>query len=142
MKPNSDTLNTGWLGAGQWNTWAYNPRVGAEAQLVPDPAHVVQMQIQMHAVGVPIGFLGVWTPMHGVTLFQVPYCSTFMAFASKVMQLVADAYLLPQSRMRSLPSGNIMSENSETQQAWSSMMQSLGCVCQRVERLAANGTGR
>ena len=56
--------------------------VGRRRPNAPDPAQIVQMQMQMHAAGVRIGFLAIWTPLHSLTMFQVPYSADFMNRAS------------------------------------------------------------
>jgi hypothetical protein len=111
--------------------------VGKDAPDVPDAAYIVQMQFQMHAVGVDRGFLGIWTPLHGLTIFHVPYNRTFMQFASQVMKLVAEKYLLPESP--DLPTCTIHEESQLIQRAWGSMMHALQDTRQSVTRLIKNG---
>jgi hypothetical protein len=125
--------------AGEWQAWGYNPNVGRRPPSVPDPSHIVQMQFEMHALKVPTGFLGIWTPLHGLTVYQVPYRRSFMQLASKVMKMVAEKYLLPEARLSNLPTGRIGDESAAVQESWAQMMHELEAACRAATCLFANG---
>lgn len=118
--------------------WGYNPDVGRRRPNAPDPAHTVQMQMQMHAAGVRTGFLGIWTPLHSLTMFQVPYSADIMNRASKVMQLVAQKYLLTHSP---LPTCRIKDEERDLKIARKLMMDALADVCDPVRPLQSENEG-
>jgi hypothetical protein len=126
--------------AGELQAWGYNPKVGRSAPCVPDPSHIVQIQFEMHALNVRTGYLGIWTPLHGLTVFQVSYCESFMQLASRVMKMVAEKYLLPEASLSRLPTGSIERETTAFREIWCQMMDELITVCREAKCLIVNGT--
>jgi hypothetical protein len=122
--------------------WVFSPDASCSEKNKIDPAHWVQMQLQMHSTGSDVAFLGQWTLNNGTALYRMAYSSDFMRAASKVLKFVFDLYLCKGNTLSDnvhLPHFAMTQEDTEFRSAWESMMGSLQDIISSVELIAHPG---
>jgi hypothetical protein len=102
-----------------------------------DLAHIVQVQLQMHATGANVGYLCSWSVANGAKIFKMKYSLQFMRHASQVLQQVVTKYLQPGTE--SLPKCNITQEDESLQTPWLKMMHALADCAAAVELMGSHG---
>ncbi|NJR41972.1 MAG: hypothetical protein HC767_04265 [Akkermansiaceae bacterium] len=83
------------------SAWSYNPTSRPHDEM--DIAHIVQVQLQMHATGARVGYLCSWSVANGSKIFKMKYSEEFMRGASEVLQpgLSNDTFNLATTPFRS-----------------------------------------
>lgn len=104
------------------SAWSYNPTSRPHDEM--DIAHIVQVQLQMHATGARVGYLCSWSVANGSKIFKMKYSEEFMRGASEVLQQVVQRYLQPGND--TLPKCDITQEDDSMQVPWYRMMHALG----------------
>lgn len=115
--------------------WSYNP--ASRPHDAMDIAHIVQVQLQMHATGAKVGYLCSWSLSHGSTVFRLEYSEAFMRGVSKVLQQVIHKYLQPGCT--ALPKCDMTEEDSSLQNPWYRMMGALADCVSSVKNLGSVG---
>lgn len=95
--------------------WSYNPSSRPHEHM--DMAHLVQVQLQMHATGAQRGYLCSWSVANGSNVFKTHYNPSFVRAASKVLQQVVSKYLQAGSQGTDLPKCDITQEDKALRDA-------------------------
>ena len=76
--------------------WVYLPNVLPYHIGNLDPAHLMQIQVQLHATGAEYGLLVSWSRAR-LAVFKVPYCHEFMVALARQMAVVVRKYIEPEA---------------------------------------------
>lgn len=112
-----------------------NPGNASNATL--DPAHWVQMQLQMHACGVYGAYLVSHTLTRGSIVFLTEYSPAFLQAAATVLARVYQLFIGPGSSMPRSSIEEAIASDLELKEAW----HNLATILQREYKASATVFG-
>jgi hypothetical protein len=107
-------------------------RPASQSPKVPEPAHLAQVLLQLHATGAPKGLLGYWSRC-SLTVFEVQPSPSFVAAAAAFLAEVVNVFVhVPQEDAHRLPTCRVQDMSKEQQALWRQMMRGLNFEMSRV----------
>jgi hypothetical protein len=102
------------------------------------------MQLQMHATGADVAFLGQWTLNNGTALHKVQYSREFMTAASRFLQHLFVRFLCQGQDVSDvqLPTFNMAANDLELRPLWETVMHCLADVVAEVKDLVLPGMAK
>lgn len=110
----------------------YRPCIKPMQKSSIDPAYLVQMQYQMLAAGVQLGYLVSWSRV-GLTVHRVPFNRNFISCSARVLKYVIETYIDPEI-MPTL-SSDALKTDSELERVWTAMLPPLNVIIKSCENV-------